>query len=163
MEDSMEGSMNDIDIGNIIIVNTETMKMLDKICSDNDYLLTFQARPETKNLATEIVRLEKMTKSCTTVIKSTDLEPLLGYLSAFIISSDTWIAKRIDKIHKIKHSGPIIPDTKRGKYELDEDEDIQYYEDELSYEIDIRDIIIKSRDQLVDYQMSMMLKSTNCI
>lgn len=109
-------------------MTTPIRELLLQIWEDNDYVLTFQATQEARDIATELKRLWDVKPEITITSSGPAgliLEPLLGCLTAFIVKLDTGIA--------------------RDKLEDDEAH--------LSYLEDIRYAAVKSRDRVVDWQL----------
>lgn len=65
---------------------------MDDICGDNDYVFAFQTTKEVRDLVIEIKRLVALTNIVGKEWQSTDLEPLLGCLTAFIADLDISIS-----------------------------------------------------------------------
>jgi hypothetical protein len=109
-------------------MTTPIRELLLKIWEDNDYVLTFQTTQETRDIASELKRLWDVKPEITITSSGPAgiiLEPLLGYLTAFIVDLDKDIEK--DK--------------------LEDDEAHQCYLE------DIKSAAVKSRDRVLDWQL----------
>jgi len=76
-------------------MTTPIRELLLKIWEDNDYVLTFQATQEVRDISTELKRLWDIQNHDITDnrLAGTVLEPLLGYFTAFITDLDKDISR----------------------------------------------------------------------
>ena len=107
-------------------MTTPIRDLLLKIWEDNDYVLTFQATQEVRNITAELNRLWDIQNHDITDnrLAGTVLEPLLGYFTAFITDLDKDISRETE------HDG----------------EQLWYFED-------IKHGAVKSRDRIVEWQL----------
>jgi uncharacterized membrane protein YgcG len=173
-------------IGNMSNSSTEIETLLDKICEDNDYVLAFQAQQVVRDLAAEIVRLVALTKNSEKEWQTTDLEPLLGCLTAFIANLDISIDREKELVYenKQKLSGEDYDEESGGDSESgsggsesgsggsesgsggsesgsgsgSEDSKSKYDDVYVSYLEDIKCGAVKSRDRIVEWQLLMIKK-----
>ena len=112
-------------------MTTPIRELLLKIWEDNDYVLTFQATQEVRDITTELKRVWDIQKPDTndSRVTGTVLEPLLGYITGFITQLDKDISKEISK-----------------ETTAHDDECLWYLED-------IKHGAVASRDRIVDWQL----------
>lgn len=133
-------------------ITTEVSQLLDKICEENDYVLAFQTTQEVRDLAAEIKRLAALTNIAEKEWQSTDLEPLLGVLTAFISGLDISISLEKTRVYENKNKIP-------SEYEDDGSGSETKYDDVyVSYLEDIKSGAVRSRDRVVEYQLMMIKK-----
>lgn len=144
------------------MTSTEISRLLDDICGDNDYVFAFQTTQEVRDLVVEIRRIVALTNITDREWQSTDLEPLLGCLTAFIGDLDISISREKTLIYENKNKNP----SESGSGEPEDDgsgsgsEYLQsYYDNEhISYLEDIKCGAVKSRDRVVEWQLMMIKK-----
>jgi hypothetical protein len=108
-------------------MTTPIRELLLKIWEDNDYVLTFQATQEVRDITTELKRVWDIQKpdANDSRVQGAVLEPLLGYFTAFITGLDKDISRETEK---------------------NDEEKLWYLED-------IKNAAVKSRNRIVDWQL----------
>jgi hypothetical protein len=124
-------------------MTTPIRELLLKIWEDNDYVLTFQATQEVRDITTELKRVWDIQKPDTndSRVTGTVLEPLLGYITGFITQLDKDISKEISKESSKEISKEISKETT-----AQDDGCLWYLED-------IKHGAVASRDRIVDWQL----------
>jgi len=107
-------------------MTTPIRELLLKISEDNDYVLTFQATQEVRDIAAELKRVWDIQKpnAKDASVPGAVLEPLLGYFTAFITDLDKDISREA----------------------ANDEEQLWYLED-------IKNAAVKSRDRIVEWQL----------
>jgi len=144
--------------------SAEIQGILNKICEDNDYVLDFQTTQEVRDLAAEIMRLAALTSIYEREWHSTDLEPLLGVLTAFIIDLDTSISreKAIVQENTNKIQNRSQGSGAEDSTELGSEDFAKYNNGNISYLEDIKSGAVRSRDRVAEYQLMMITKKSFC-
>ena len=131
-------------------ITREISELLDEICRDNDYVLAFQTTQEVRNIAAEIKRLSALTNIVEKEWLSTDLEPLLGCLTALIEDLDISISREKTLVYENKNPSESEDDCSSSESKYD-----NVY---VSYLEDIKCGAVSSRDRVVEYQLIMIKK-----
>ena len=143
------------------MTSAEISKLLDDICVDNDYVFAFQTTQEVRDLVVEIRRLVALTNIADREWQSTDLEPLLGCLTAFIGALDISISREKTLVYENKHKIPSDYGNSESEDEGSGEESgtgHKYDDVYVSYLEDIKCGAVKSRDRVVEYQLMMIKK-----
>lgn len=143
------------------MTSTEISKLLDNICVDNDYVFAFQTTQEVRDLVVEIKRLVALTNIIDREWQSTDLEPLLGCLTAFIGTLDTSISREKTLIYDNKNKIPSEFGSGESEDDGSEEESgsgTKYDDVYVSYLEDIKCGAVRSRDRIVEWQLLMIKK-----
>jgi len=139
------------------MTSTEISRLLDDICRDNDYVFAFQTTQEVRDLVVEIKRLVALTNIVDKEWQSTDLEPLLGCLTAFIGDLDISISREKTLIYENKKQ--ILGGTENSESEDDgSGSETKYNDIYVSYYEDIKCGAVRSRDRVVEWQLIMIKK-----
>ena len=135
------------------MTSSDMRQLLLKIWEENDYVLTFQANPEIRAVSDELKRVWLLTEKVEREWKSTDLEPLLGCLTGFIVDLDNDIAKRYE----------LLCDGNSGNTETavnneENEEHASEEDDQIHYLKTIKSAAVRSQDRVVEWQLEMIKK-----